>query len=172
VSRREDVVVFFVEATLLVDFEVGFKAFLVAGSALVFALVVVALAGLAATLGSLISFFTVALFVVVSLASLVADFLVAEGFAALVAVDVDLVLVVVDFAGAFLVVVDLDVFEGLFWSVHQLCSATSSLRPYLLGADVIVLNSLWRELDAPGKAYTKRVRGHPMDGAAGIPLGR
>ena len=164
-------VVFFVEAALLVDFEEGFNAFLVAGSALVFALVVVALAGFAATLGSLISFFTVALFVVVSLTSLVADFLVAVGFAALVAVDVDLVLVVVDFAGAFLVVVDLDVFAGLFWPVHQLCSAASSLLPYLLGVDIIVLDSLWRELDASRKTY-KRVRGHLMDVITDIPLGR
>ena len=171
-SRREDVVVFFVEAVLLVDFEEGFNAFLVAGSALVLALVVVAFAGFATTLGSLISFFTVALFVVVSLASLVADFLVVEGFAALVAVAVDLVLVVVDFAGAFLVVVDLDVFAGLFWPVHQLCSTAPNLLPYLLGVGVTVLNSLWRELDASGKTYTKGMRGPPTDVVTGIPLGR
>jgi len=118
VSRREDVAVFFVEAALLVDFEEGFRAFLGAGSALVFALVVVAFAlvafaGLAATLGSLTSFFTGVLFVVVSLVSLVVDLLVVEGFAAFVAVVVDLVLVA-DFAGAFLVVVDLATFAGLF----------------------------------------------------------
>ena len=165
-------VVFFVEAFLLVDFEVGFNAFLVAGSTLVLALVVVAFAGLAATLGSLTSFFTVALFVVVSLASLAADFLVAEGFAALVAVAVDLVLVVVDFAGAFLVAVDLDVFAGLFWPVHQLCAAVSGSLPYLLGVGVTVLNCLWRELDASGKTYRKRVRRYSMDAVTGIPLGR
>jgi len=118
VSRREDVAVFFVEVALLVDFEEGFRAFLGAGSALVFALVVVAFAlvafaGLAATLGSLTSFFTGVLFVVVSLVSLVVDLLVVEGFAAFVAVVVDLVLVA-DFAGAFLVVVDLATFAGLF----------------------------------------------------------
>ena len=171
-SRREDVVAFFVEAVLLVDFEEGFNAFLVAGSALVLVLVVVAFAGFAATLGSLTSFFTAALFVVVSLASLVADFLVAEGLVALVLVAVDLVLVVVDFAGAFLVVVDLDVFAGLFWPGRQLCSAASSLLPYLLGVGVTVLNSLWRELDASRKTYTKRVRGYPTDVVTSIPLGR
>lgn len=121
-SRREDAVVFFVDAVLLVDFEEGFKAFLVAGSALVFAFAVVAFAlevvfaGLAATLGSLASFFTV-VFLVTSLDSLVvASFFVVgflvEGFAVLVAVvDLDLV---VDLAGAFLEVVDLDVFTALF----------------------------------------------------------
>jgi hypothetical protein len=122
VSRREEEVVFFVEAVLLVDFEEGFNAFLAAGSALVFALValafalVVVFAGLATTLGSLTSLFTVVFFVVVSLASLVVDLLVVGGFAALVAVVVDLDLEV-DFAGTFLVVV-LDTFAGLFWPIH------------------------------------------------------
>jgi len=102
VSRREDEVVFLVEAVLLVDFEDGFNAFLVTGSALVFALVPVAFTGFAATLGSLASFFTAAFFVVVSLVSLAAGFLAAAGFAALVAVAVDLDLVPVDFAGVFL----------------------------------------------------------------------
>ena len=172
-SLREDAVVFFVEAVLLVDFEEGFKPFLVAGSALVFALVVVAFAGFAATLGSLTSFFTAALFVVVSLTSLAADFLVVVDFAALVVAAVDLVLVVVDFAGAFLVVVvDLVVFAGLFWPTHQLCSATSILLPYLLGVGVVVFSGLWRELNAPRKTYTKRVRGCLMDAMTGIPLGR
>jgi hypothetical protein len=123
VSRREDVVVFFVEAALLVGFEEGFKAFLVAGSALVLAFVVVvltlvvALAGLAATLGSLASFFTLVFFVM-SLTSFMAGFLVVDDFAALVVVAVDLDLVV-DLAGAFLVVV-LDAFVGLFWSMDEL----------------------------------------------------
>jgi len=118
VSRREDVVVFFVEAVLPVDFEEGFTALLLADTALVFALVVVAFAlvaafaGLAATLGSLASFFT-AVFFVVSLVSLAADLLVVEDFAVLVAVVVDLDLVA-DLAGAFLVVVGLDTFAGLF----------------------------------------------------------
>lgn len=123
-SRREDVVVFFVEAVLPVDFEEGFKAFLVAGSALVFALVavplvlVVVFAGLAEALGSLVSFFTAVLFAVVSLVSLVAILLVVEDFAALAEVAVDLDLEV-DLAGAFLVVVvDLDAFAGLFWPIH------------------------------------------------------
>lgn len=113
--------VFFVEAVLLVDFE-GFKTFLVAGSALALVFVVVTFtlevvfAGLAVTLGSLASFFTVDLFVV-SLASLVAvTFLVTvlfvEDLAALVAVVVDLDLAV-DLAGA-LFVVGLDAFAGLF----------------------------------------------------------
>jgi hypothetical protein len=129
VSRREDAVVFFVEAVLLVDFEEGFKAFLVAGAALVFAFVAVALplvvvfVGLEATLSSLASFFTVALFAV-SLTSLVAGFFVVEDFAALVVVAVDLDLVA-DLAGAFLVVVGLDAFAGLFWSMHELFSVTS-----------------------------------------------
>lgn len=166
-------VVFFVEAVLLVDFEEGFDAFLAAGSALVFALVVVAFVGFAATLGSFTSFFTAALFDVVSLVTLVVDFLVAEGFAALVAVAVDLVLVVVDFAGAFLVaVVDLVVFAGLFWTVHQLYSAALSLVHYLLGVSFIVLSGLWRQLDASRKTYTRRVRGRLTDAVTDIPLGR
>ena len=122
VSRREDVVVFFVEVVLLVDFEEGFTALLLAGTTLVFALVVVAFAlvaaftGLAATLGSLASFFT-ADFFVVSLVSLAADLLVVEDFAVLVAVVVDLDLLA-DLAGAFLVVVGLDTFAGLFWPMN------------------------------------------------------
>ena len=116
-SRREDVVVFLVEAGLLADFE-GFKALLVAGSALALVFVVVAFTlevvftGLAATLGSFASFFTVDF-----LASLVAvSFLVAgffmEDLAALVVVVVGLDLVA-DLAGA-LLAVDLDALAGLF----------------------------------------------------------
>lgn len=122
-SRREDAVVFLVEVALLVDFEEGFKAFLTAGSALFFVLVVVvfplvaAFAGLAETLGSLASFFTVVFFVAVSFASLAATLFVVEGFPALVEVAVDLDLAV-DLAGAFLVVADLDTFAGLFCPMH------------------------------------------------------
>jgi len=118
VSRREDEVVFLVEVVLPTDFEDGFKAFLVAGPALVFVVVlpfVAVFVGLAATLGSLTSFLTVALFVAsldsLVAVSLVADFFAVEDFAALVAVvDLDLV----DFTGTFLVVVGLDAFAGLF----------------------------------------------------------
>jgi len=134
---------------------------------------VVALVGFAATLGSFTSFFTAALFVVVTLVSLVADFLVAEGFAALVAVAVDLVLVVVDFAGAFLVVVVvLDVLAGLFWPACQLCLVASSLLPHLLGVSVIVLSGLWRQLNASRETYMKGVRGRLTDVVTDIPLGR
>jgi len=118
-SRREDEVVFFAEAALEVDFEEGFKAFLVAGSALGFAFVLeAAFAGLAATLSSLASFFTVVLFAV-SLASLeavsflAAGFFVAADFVALEVVDLDPDLVA-ELAGAFLVEVDLEAFAGLF----------------------------------------------------------
>jgi len=122
VSRREDVDVFFVEAVLLTVFEEGFRAFLVAGSDLALALVVVAFTfvaafdGLAATLGSLVSFFTT-VFLVVSLDSLVVvsflvvGFFAVEDLAVLAAVaDLDLA----DLVGAFLLVVDLDPFAGLF----------------------------------------------------------
>jgi len=117
--RREAVVVFFVEVVLLADLEEDIEAFLAAGSALALVLVALAFvavfAGLAATLGSFASFFTVVF--VVSLDSLVvvfllAGFLAAEGFVALVEVAVDLDLV--GFAGAFLVAADLDTFVGLF----------------------------------------------------------
>lgn len=118
VSRREDTVVFFVEAVLLVDFEEGFKAFLVAGSALVLAFVVVPLvlevvfAGLAATLGSffVVVFLVVPLDSLVVLSFLVEDLLV-EAVLVTVVVDLDL-----DLAGAFLEVVGLDTFVGLFCS--------------------------------------------------------
>jgi len=119
VPRREDVVVFLVEAVLLEDFEDGFKGFL-GGSALVLVLAVVALVGLAVTLGSLVSFFTV-VFLVAPLDSLVVAFFSAVGFLvdgfALVVVVVDLDLVV-DLAGAFLEVVGLEAFAGLFYSRH------------------------------------------------------
>ena len=116
-SRREDAVDFFVEAALVVDFEEGFKAFLVAGSGLAFVLEAV-FAGLAEILGSLASFFTVAFFVVslvslVAVSFLAAGFFVAEDFVALVTVVLDPDLVA-DLAGAFLVDVDLGAFAGLF----------------------------------------------------------
>lgn len=126
-SRRDEAVVFFVVVALVIDFEEGFKTFLVAGSALVFALVLeVDFTGLAATLVSLISFFTVAFFVV-SLASLVAvSFLVAdlfptEDFVAFAAVAVDLDLEA-DLAGTFFVEVVLEDLAGLFCSRNELCS--------------------------------------------------
>lgn len=102
-----------------VDFEEGFEAFLVAGSALGFAFVLeAAFAGLAATLSSLASFFTVALFPVsfaslVAVSFLAAGFFVTADFVALeVVLDPDLV---ADLAGAFLVEVVLETFTGLFW---------------------------------------------------------
>lgn len=108
-SRREEEVVFFVVAALVVDFEEGFKGFLV------FAFVLEPLfSGLAATLGSLTSFFTVAFFVV-SLASLVVGFFAAGDFVALVVVVVDLDLET-DLAGAFFAGMALDAFAGLFCS--------------------------------------------------------
>lgn len=118
VPRREGVVVFLVEADLLVDFEEGFNAFLVGGSTLALVLVVVALVDLAVTLGSLATFFTAG-FLVASLDPLVVVPLSTVGFLAeglaLVTVVADLDLVV-DLVGAFLEVVDLDTFAGLFCS--------------------------------------------------------
>lgn len=118
VSRREDAVVFFVEAALVVDFEAGFEAFLAAGSAFALAFVLEdVFAGLAATFGSLASFFTAGFFVVslaplVAVSFLAAGFFVVEDFAALVAAaGLDLV---VDLPGAFLVEVVLEAFAGLF----------------------------------------------------------
>lgn len=111
----------------MVDFEEGFRAFLVAGSALVLVFVVVAFVGLAATLGSLASFFTVVLFAA-SLDPLVVSFslvgFLVEDFVALVAVVIDLDLVV-DLAGAFLEAMGLDVLAGLFCSGGLASLATS-----------------------------------------------
>jgi len=127
VSRREDVVVFLVEVVLVVDFEEGFNAFLVTGSALDLAFVVVAFAfvavfaGLAVTLGSLTSFFTAVFFVsldsLVVVPFLVVDFFAVEDLADLAVVVAGLDLVV-DFAGVFLVVAGLDARAGLFWPRH------------------------------------------------------
>lgn len=106
---------------LAVDFEEGFKGFLT------FAFVLeLVFAGLAATLGSLTSFFAVAFFAVsldslAAVSFLLAGFFVAEDFAALVAVAVDLDFEV-DFAGVFFAEVALDVFAGLFYSGYELCS--------------------------------------------------
>jgi len=112
VSRREEAVVFFVVAVLVVDFEEGFKVFLGETFALVFCFTLEdVFTGLTATLGSLTSFFTVA-FLVVSLTSLAAGFF-ATDFVALVAVVLDLDLEA-DLAGAFFVLVVLDAFAGLF----------------------------------------------------------
>lgn len=105
----------------MVDFEEGFKAFLADEVDLAFALVLdPVLAGLAATLGSLTSFFTVDFFV--SLATV--SFLEAGFFAAgdLVALAVVLDLDLEDFTGTFLVDVALDVFAGLFYAGYELCS--------------------------------------------------
>jgi len=111
VSRREETVVFFAVAALVVDFEEGFNGFL----RFDFVLELV-FAGLATTLGSLTTFFTVDFFVVslVTVSFLEAGFFAAGDFVALVAVVLDLDLEDLAGAGAFFVEVALDAFAGLF----------------------------------------------------------
>lgn len=118
-SRREEEVVFFVVAALAVDFEAGFKGFLSFDLSLE-----PLLTGLAATLGSLASFFTVDFFVVllaslVAVSFLVAGFFAVEDFVALVVVAPDRDLEEA-LTGAFLVEVALDAFTGLFYSRDEL----------------------------------------------------
>lgn len=111
--------VFFVEVALVEDFEEGFEAFLVADSVFPFPFgFEVVFAGFAVTLGSLVSFFTVAFFAaslvsLVAVSFLVVGFFVVEVFVTLVAAVLDLDLVG-GLAGAFLVEVDLETFAGLF----------------------------------------------------------